>query len=247
MYDSVVTGLRSPAAQTMKRKPIPILWMGMAFGVGLCLAAVVLAIEGIDVNSLKMALRVTARWSFLLFWVAYAGRAMATLFGPAFAPLARRGREFGLAYAAAMLTHVGLLIWIFELTSRAPLSGNSLLFFGTGIVFTYLLALFSFGRLAEALGPTGWLILRIVGVNYILYAFASDFVTPVIRSWACAARSLALGRVCAVRCDERCRAPSCPRGCSASSARSEVQSCAAWAYRRLKRIDGRAMTRRKFF
>ena len=36
----------------------------MAFGVGLCLAAVVLAIEGIDVDSLKMALRVTARWSF---------------------------------------------------------------------------------------------------------------------------------------------------------------------------------------
>ena len=180
MYDSVVTGLRSPAAQTMKRKPIPILWMGMALGVGLCLAAVVLAIEGIDVNSLKTALRVTARWSFLLFWVAYAGRAMATLFGPAFAPLARRGREFGLAYAAAMLSHVGLLIWIFELTSHAPLSGNSLLFFGIGIVFTYLLALFSFGRLAEALGPTGWAILRITGVNYILFAFASDFVPAVI-------------------------------------------------------------------
>ena len=180
MYDSVVTGLRSPAAQTMKRKPIPILWMGMALGVGLCLAAVVLAIKGIDVKSLMIALQVTARWSFLLFWMAYAGRAMATLFGPAFAPLARRGREFGLAYAAAMLNHVGLLIWMFELTSRAPLSGNSLLFFGTGIVFTYLLALFSFGRLAETLGPTGWLILRIMGVNYILYAFASDFVPAVI-------------------------------------------------------------------
>jgi len=152
----------------------------MAFGVGLCLAGVVLAIEGIDVKSLKLALRVTARWSFLLFWVAYAGGAMAALFGPAFTPLARRGREFGLAYAAAMLTHVDLLIWIFKLTSHAPLSGNSLLFFGIGIVFTYVLALFSFGRLAEALGPTGWFILRIAGVNYILFAFASDFVPAVI-------------------------------------------------------------------
>jgi hypothetical protein len=55
--------LEDPAVQP-KRKPIPMLWMGMAFGVGLCLAAVVLAIEGIDVDSLKMALRVTARWSF---------------------------------------------------------------------------------------------------------------------------------------------------------------------------------------
>ncbi len=164
----------------MKRNSIPVLWMGIALAIGLSLAAVVLAVEGIDVKSLQLALRVTARWAFLPFWMAYAGKPMATLFGPAFAPLARRGRDFGLAYAAAMLIHVGLLVWIFELTSHAPLSGNSLLFFSTGIVFTYLLALFSFGRLAEALGPTGWLILRVVGVNYILYAFASDFVPAAI-------------------------------------------------------------------
>lgn len=153
----------------------------MAFGVALGLAAVVLAIQGIDPKSLRMALRVTARWAFVLFWVAYAGRAMATLFGRAFAPLARRGREFGLAYAAAMLVHVGIVLWIFQLTSRAPLSGNSLLFFVIGIVWTYLLAVFSFGRLVEALGPTGWRILRIAGMNYILLAFASDFVPVVIR------------------------------------------------------------------
>jgi hypothetical protein len=165
----------------MKRKFVPVLWMGMAFAVALGLAAVVLAIEGIDAKSLRMGLRVTARWSFLLFWVAYAGRAMATLFGSAFAPLARRGREFGLAYAAAMLIHVGLVVWLFQLTSRAPLSGNSLLFFVIGIVWTYLLALFSFGRLVEALGPMGWRILRIAGLNYILLAFASDFVPAVIR------------------------------------------------------------------
>jgi hypothetical protein len=80
-----------------------------------------------------------------------------------------------------MLIHVGLVVWLFQLTSRAPLSGNSLLFFVIGIVWTYLLALFSFGRLAEALGPTGWRILRIAGLNYILLAFASDFVPTVIR------------------------------------------------------------------
>jgi hypothetical protein len=164
----------------MKRNSIPAFWMGIAFAIGLSLAALILALEGIDVKSLKLALRVTARWAFLPFLMAYAGKAMATLFGPAFAPLARRGRDFGLAYAAAMLTHVGLLVWIFELTSQAPLSGDSLLFFGTGIVFTYLLALFSFGRLAEALGKTGWLVLRVVGVNYILYAFATDFVPAAI-------------------------------------------------------------------
>ena len=82
----------------------------MAFGIALVLAAAVLAIKGVDAKSLVIALRLTARWSFLLFWVAYAGGAMATLFGPALEPLARRGREFGLAYAAAQLIHLGLVV-----------------------------------------------------------------------------------------------------------------------------------------
>jgi hypothetical protein len=172
--------LRGSVSQPTKRKSVPVLWMGMAFGVSLALAAVILANEGIDAKSLRMALRVTARWSFLFFWAAYAGKAMATLFGPVFLPLARRGREFGLAYAAAMLIHVGLVVWLYQLTSRAPLSGNSLRFFVLGIFWTYLLALFSFGRLVEAVGPMGWRILRLAGLNYILLAFASDFIPTVI-------------------------------------------------------------------
>jgi hypothetical protein len=37
-----------------------------------------------------MALRATARWSFLLFWLASAGSALATLFGSRFQALAHR-------------------------------------------------------------------------------------------------------------------------------------------------------------
>jgi hypothetical protein len=166
----------------MKRKYALILWMGMAFGVALGLAAAVLTIEGTETKSLRMALQVTARWSFLLFWVAYSGKAMTALFGPALAPLARRGREFGLAYAAAQLVHVGLVVWLFQISSRPPLSGKLSVFFIIGIVWTYLLAVLSFGGLAEALGPRGWRTLRIAGLNYILFAFAFDFVPTVIRS-----------------------------------------------------------------
>jgi hypothetical protein len=155
--------------------------MGMAFGVSFVLAAAVLAIKGIDEKSIRIALRLTARWSFLLFWVAYAGGAIAALFGPALTLLARRGREFGLAYASALLIHLGLVVWLFLITSRPPLSGQSFVLFFTGIVWTYLLAVLSFGSLAEGLGPSGWRILRITGLNYILFAFASDFVTPLIR------------------------------------------------------------------
>jgi hypothetical protein len=166
----------------MKRKSIPVLWMGVAFGVALGIAAAVLTLYGTDPKGLVAALRMTARWAFLLFWMAYIGGAMPTLFGPTFAPLARRGREFGLAYAAAMLVHVGLIVWLFQISAKPPLAGKILLFFFTGLVFTYLLAVLSFGRLAEALGSSAWRIFRIAGLNYIMFAFAYDFVPGTIRA-----------------------------------------------------------------
>jgi hypothetical protein len=166
----------------MKRKSVPELWMGVAIGVALALAVAVLAVKGTDAKSIGAALRVTARWSFLLFWVAYAGGAIATLFGPALAPLARRGREFGLAFAAAHLVHIGLVVWLYRVLNRLPLSGPLSVFFAIGIVWTYLLAALSFGGLSEALGPRHWRWLRFVGMNYILLAFARDFVLSVIHS-----------------------------------------------------------------
>ena len=164
----------------MKRKSLPVLWMGIPFGVGLGLAATVLARNGTDSKGLVTALQLTARWAFLPLWLAYAGGAMAALFGPALAPLGKRGREFGLAYASAMTVHFSLVVWLFHISARAPLSGKPFYFFFMGVVFTYLLVIFSFGSLAETLGPTGWRILRVVGINYILFAFAWDFVPAAI-------------------------------------------------------------------
>jgi hypothetical protein len=166
----------------MKRNSVPVLWMGAAFGIALALAVAVLAVEGTDAKSITVALQVTARWSFLLFWVAYAGGAMATLFGPALAPLARRGREFGLAFAAAHLVHIGLVVWLYQILNRLPLSGPLFVFFAIGIVWTYLLAALSFGGLSKALGPRRWCWLRFMGMNYILLAFARDFVPSVIHA-----------------------------------------------------------------
>jgi hypothetical protein len=152
------------------------IWMGTAFAIALAITVSVLVLHGTDNKSVRLALELTARWSFLLFWLAYTGGALATLFGWAF--LAGRGREFGLAFAAAHLVHVGLVIWLGIIMGRVPLSGGLLLFFLIGLLFTYLLALLSFGG-AKALGPL-WPPLRFVGMNYILIAFARDFVLPVL-------------------------------------------------------------------
>src|SRR6202023_3988466 len=50
------------------------------------------------------------------------------------------------------------------------------LFFGVAALWTFLLALFSIPRLQRALGSKGWWFLRVVGLNYIAYAFARDFL-----------------------------------------------------------------------
>ena len=164
----------------MQRQSAPVLWMSAAFGTALALAVSVVAVFGVDGKSIEVALQVTARWSFLLFWIAYAGRAMSEVFGPALAPFARRGREFGLAFAAAHLVHVGLVIWLYRISIRPPLSEALFAFFTIGIVWTYLLAVLSFGRLSEVLGPRHCRLVRFLGLNYILLAFAYDFVPPVV-------------------------------------------------------------------
>src|SRR6516162_5021392 len=96
-------------------------WMGTALSVSIALAFAVFAVKGIDNKSVGSALQLTARWSFLLFWVAYTGGALASLFGPLFAPLASRRREFGLAFAAAMQAHFALVAGIFVFTHHPPL------------------------------------------------------------------------------------------------------------------------------
>jgi hypothetical protein len=119
------------------------------------------------------ALRLTARWSFLLFWLAYAGSAMATLWGPPFDRLARHSREFGLAFASAQLVHVGLIL----------LSGSEagMAFFWVGIAFTYLLALFSLPSVRNAMGPRLWRISLVIALNYIALVFAVDFIEEPLK------------------------------------------------------------------
>ena len=162
----------------MQKSPIQesAAWMGAAFGVALVITAVVLVLAGADNRGTRLALELTARWSFLLFFLAYAGNAIAMLFGPA--SLKGHGREFGLAFASAHLVHIGLIVWLGIILGRVPLSGGLLLFFLIALLFTYLLAGLSFGGV-KALGPA-WPPLRFIGMNYILIAFGRDFVLPVI-------------------------------------------------------------------
>jgi len=125
-------------------------------------------------EKLGLALRATARWSFLWFWLASVGSALATLFGSSFRALARRGRDFGLAFASAHLVHLGLVAWLL-CHSVTPFPRSPLILFGVGVFWVYLLALLSIRRVAAMLAPSVWRVLFTLGVEYISFAFLVDF------------------------------------------------------------------------
>jgi hypothetical protein len=109
----------------------------------------------------------------LFFWMAYAGSALASLFGSAFVPLRRHARDLGLAFAAALAVHLGLVAWLCAIGDVPPV--RTFVVFGAAAFCVYVLALFSIGRLQQLLGAPAWALLRFAGMNYIALAFAADF------------------------------------------------------------------------
>lgn len=157
----------------MRSRSSDVLWIGSAFCANVALAGAVLVVMGTEERGLNAALAATARLTFMLFLPAYCGGALVALFGGLFAPIKLHAREFGLAFAAALLVHLGMVGW--RTLAGDPPSASLVMFFGAGAIFAYLLALFSFPNLRNALGQKYWLALNKVGMNYIAYAFFVDF------------------------------------------------------------------------
>ncbi len=176
-------------------------WMIGALGGALAIAADILTDRGAGLEGLGQAVRYTARWSFLFFWLSYVGGALATLFGSAFAGLASAARPLGLAFAAALQVHIGLVIWLGVVIGQLPLTGGLLWFFLAALLSAYLLALLSFGIGARTLGRL-WRPALFVATTYILIAFGRDFVQgaldPKMRSWRYAAEYLPFALLCLV-------------------------------------------------
>src|SRR6202035_1152071 len=133
----------------MNRRATTREWMAAAFLVGLVILLVVRAGVGPG-ERIPIALRATARWSFLLFWLASAGGALTTLFGSRFQALAHHARDFGLAFASAHLVHLGVVAWVYY-SSPDPPARSTLIFFSIAAIWTYLLAILSIKRLSARL------------------------------------------------------------------------------------------------
>src|SRR6185437_3821174 len=149
-------------------------WMTGAYLGSLVIAAATLAIFGTRISGTHIGLQLTARWSYCFFLPAYVGGALTTLFGPTFQPLARRGRDLGLAFASAHLTHACLVGWLYYISPGPPVAARTAVFFGVALFLTYVLALFSFPGWVAKLPPRLWWALRTFGMDYIALAFVYD-------------------------------------------------------------------------
>jgi hypothetical protein len=148
--------------------------MEAGFITELVLAVVVLAGFGAGERGTDVALQLTARLSFLLFLPAYCGSALAALCGPPFDRIRQHARDFGLAFAAAHVVHLGLVVWLCRIGAAPGLA--TFVFFGIAALWTYGLALLSIDSLHRAVGHLVWRLLNLVGLNFIALAFAVDFL-----------------------------------------------------------------------
>jgi hypothetical protein len=166
-------------AQALSSVP---LWTGLAAGAELLIAAGAFGAKGITEDGIVLALRLTARFAFPLFWVAYTATALRSLFGPRFEPLRRLRAVLGLAFAASMTIHLALVATLCII--GAPPGAGVFAIFGTAAACMYMLALFSIPRLQQALGMRGWKILSIVAMNAVALAFLDDFSTDFFATGA---------------------------------------------------------------
>jgi hypothetical protein len=108
------------------------IWVTGAFCASLGLALAFVA--GSRHRDFSVALATSARVAFLSFWPACVGRALTSLFGTVFLPLKQHGRELGLAFAAALVVHLGFVIRLC-VVGPTP-SRQTFVIFGVAAVFT---------------------------------------------------------------------------------------------------------------
>ncbi len=121
-----------------------------------------------------LALAMSARVAFLFFWPAYVGGALTSLFGDVFLPVKRRGRELGLAFAAALLVHLGFVVRLC-VVGPSP-STRTFVIFGVAAALAFLLALLSIGSVRQLLPSKFWPPFRAAAMTYIALTFILDFV-----------------------------------------------------------------------
>ena len=139
-----------------------------------------------------MATRLTARFSFPIFLLAWSASALATLFpGGWRTALLRRRRAVGLSFAAAHGVHLGFIL-IVALAFQHKLNPVSV--YGGGFVYVLIAAMAATSNNASvrALGAARWKLLHTIGGIGILLVFTNSYVGRLMTKPMLAIPALAL-------------------------------------------------------
>lgn len=139
----------------------------------LFLAGLLLALGGTDVAGTELALRMTARISFVWFLMVFTASPLRVLWkgGPGDRLFARR-RALGVIFGISMSIHVGFILRLYALHApeRPPMVTDTDFSIGVpGLVLVALMTLTSAMALRRRLGETAWKRLHTTGL-YVVWA-----------------------------------------------------------------------------
>lgn len=135
----------------------------------------VVAAHQFDVDGVRMAIRATARTSFVLFTLAFSASALLALWPGAWTRWQRRNRrQLGLAFAVSHALHALAILAFARLDPvQFMAQTNPVTWVTGGIAYLFIAAMAatSFDRTAAWVGPLAWRVLHGVGGYYLLISF----------------------------------------------------------------------------
>jgi methionine sulfoxide reductase heme-binding subunit len=149
------------------------------------LAAGLLLAIGTDADATELALRTTARMSFVWFMLAFVASPLEELRpGRLSAWLVRRRRALGVVFGVSMLVHVGFILRLFALhaPARPPMVTDADFFVGIpGLLLVAAMTVTSLDALRRRLGPTAWKRLHATGIWVVWSIFFLCLIDSVGR------------------------------------------------------------------
>lgn len=151
----------------------------------LTIAAALLVVRGTGKDATELALRTTARVSFVWFMLVFVASPLDRLWpGRVSDWLVRRRRALGVVFGLSMSIHVGFILRLYALHApdRPPMVTDADFLIGIpGLVLVALLTITSLDALRDRLGPVAWRRLHTTGVYVVWSIFFLCLVDSVGR------------------------------------------------------------------
>jgi methionine sulfoxide reductase heme-binding subunit len=167
----------SPGHDQIRVETSPILLRCLACGAVLSATVGWYAFQNppIGTDGFRFALRLTARASFVFWFLTFVAGPLASIQQAAASPLLRWRPRLGLAFAGAHLVHMGLVLTI-PLLIKIHYPAFIIVFGGTGAIIAGMLALTSFRAVRKHIALRTWKLLHRGGIWYLGIMFSYGFL-----------------------------------------------------------------------